>query len=73
MECDRIDNNPIILPKVKYKIDTFELWVMRLSRLGYGDIPTIRSLDVQTFMNLIRYENFSEKYMRAVKLLNQKE
>lgn len=51
-------------------MDDFDLWAMRLSRLGYGDIVTIKNLDSETFINLIHYENFNTEYDNTVRMLN---
>lgn len=48
------------------------MWAMRLSRQGYGDILTIKSLDVGTFMNLIHYENYLDRYQEVLRALNKK-
>lgn len=45
---------------------------MRLSKAGYGDILTIKSLDVKTFMDLIHYENYLTKYQKVFHALNEK-
>lgn len=45
---------------------------MKLSKLGYGDIMTIKSLDVGTFMNLVRYEIYLDKYAKVFQDLNKK-
>lgn len=46
---------------------------MKLSKEGYGDIKTIKSLDSETFMNLIHYENYIIEYDNAMRELNKKE
>ena len=46
---------------------------MRLAKQGYGDIATIKNLDVGTFINLIHYEKFLDKYEYALKELNKKD
>lgn len=48
------------------------MWAMRLSSKGYGDIITIKNLDAATFMNLVHYENYLDKYARVFKELNKK-
>lgn len=44
---------------------------MRLSRQGYGDINTIKGLDVKTFLDLIHYENYLTKYDTVLRELNK--
>lgn len=44
---------------------------MKLSKAGYGDIETIRNLNVEKFMNLIHFENYSNEYSRVFMELNQ--
>lgn len=43
---------------------------MKLSEAGYGDIKTIKELDVKTFINLIHYENYKNQYLQIFKELN---
>jgi len=45
---------------------------MRLSKAGYGDILTIKNLDVKTFMDLIHYENYLNQYQKVFHALNDK-
>lgn len=45
---------------------------MRLSKEGYGSICEIKNLDVKTFMNLVYYENYRNKYLRALEILNER-
>jgi hypothetical protein len=45
---------------------------MKLSRQGYGDINTIKNLDVETFINLVNYENYLDKYAKVFRDLNRK-
>lgn len=45
---------------------------MRLSRQGYGDINTIKGLDVKTFLDLVHYENYLAKYDTVLRELNKK-
>lgn len=49
-----------------------DLWKMRLSRQGYGDITTIQNLDVKTFIDLIQYENYLSKYDVTMREINKK-
>lgn len=44
---------------------------MRLSKLGYGDIMTVKNLDVQTFIDLIHYEEFLDRYTQTVRSMNE--
>ncbi len=44
---------------------------MKLSRAGYGDILTVKNLDIGTFMNLIHYENYLSEYQRVARELNR--
>lgn len=53
-----------------YYISQFDIWIMRLSKEGYGDITTIRNLEVDKFFNLIHYENYLAEYSEAFRLLN---
>jgi hypothetical protein len=48
------------------------MWAMRLSRQGYGDIVTIKNLDVKTFLDLIHYENYLSKYDTVLRELNKR-
>ncbi len=45
---------------------------MKLSNEGYGNINTIRNLEVDKFFNLIHYENFKAEYKENFRLLNTK-
>lgn len=45
---------------------------MRLSKQGYGDIVTIKNLDVATFLNLMHYEKYLDDYQRVFRDLNKK-
>lgn len=45
---------------------------MKLARQGYGDINTIKDLDVETFINLVNYENYLDKYAQVFRDLNKK-
>lgn len=45
---------------------------MKLSRQGYGDIVTVKNLDVGTFMHLIQYEIYLDKYTQVFRDLNKK-
>lgn len=45
---------------------------MKLARQGYGDINTIKNLDVETFINLVNYENYLDKYAQVFRDLNKK-
>ena len=49
------------------------MWAMRLSRQGYGSITEIKNLDVSTFLNLIHYENYIDKYQYVFRELNKRE
>lgn len=53
-------------------IDGFEVWAMRLSRQGYGDINTLHDLPVDRFMHLIHYENYLSEYDRVFRELNKR-
>lgn len=53
-------------------IDGFEVWAMRLSRQGYGDINAMHELSVDKFINLIHYENYLSKYDVALRELNKR-
>ena len=46
---------------------------MRLSRQGYGSISEVKNLDVGTFMNLIHYENYLDKYQGVFRELNKRD
>lgn len=52
-------------------MDSFNLWTMRLAKEGYGDILTIKQLDVKTFMDLINYENYLAQYDRVFREINK--
>ena len=45
---------------------------MRLSRQGYGDIVTIKNLDIGSFIRLIHYEQYLDKYEQVFRELNKK-
>lgn len=45
---------------------------MRLSRQGYGDIVTIKELDIGTFIKLINYELYLNKYDKVFREINKK-
>lgn len=45
---------------------------MRLAKEGYGTISEIMNLDVRTFINLIHYNNFINKYQNVLEELNKK-
>ena len=45
---------------------------MKLSRQGYGDINTIKNLDVKTFLDLVHYENYIAEYDRVLRELNKR-
>lgn len=45
---------------------------MRLSKEGYGDLNSIRNLEVDKFFNLIHYENYIAEYKEYFRLLNTK-
>lgn len=49
------------------------MWSMRLAKEGYGTITEIKNLDIGTFINLIHYDNFINKYQEEIQALNQKE
>lgn len=49
------------------------MWSMRLAKEGYGTITEIKNLDIGTFINLIHYDNFINKYQEEIQVLNQKE
>lgn len=44
---------------------------MKLSKAGYGDIKTIRELDIDKFMNLIHFENYTAEYSQIFMELNK--
>lgn len=44
---------------------------MKLSKAGYGDIKTIRELEIDKFMNLIHFENYSNEYAKIFTELNK--
>lgn len=44
---------------------------MKLAKAGYGDIETIRNLDVGMFMNLVHFENYNNEYSQVFMELNQ--
>ncbi len=45
---------------------------MRLSKEGYGSINEIKHLDVKTFLDLVHYEEYVDKYSKAFRALNEK-
>lgn len=45
---------------------------MKLSKEGYGDINTIRNLEIDMFIRLIHYENYIAEYRDSFRLLNTK-
>lgn len=46
---------------------------MRLSHEGYGSITEIKNLDIKTFMDLVHYDNYINKYDSLLRELNKKE
>lgn len=44
---------------------------MRLAKEGYGDIVTIKNLNVQTFIDLIDYEEYTNKYLKIFREINK--
>lgn len=56
---------------MEISLGAFELWTMKLSRAGYGDILTVKKLDIGTFMNLLHYENYLSEYQRVFRELNR--
>ena len=72
MECDRIIDSDIVYPRASTKLDTFEIWVYKLSRAGYGSIKEIRELNAYEFMNLINYEKFLDDYAKAFRAMNDR-
>jgi hypothetical protein len=53
-------------------IDYIDVWAMRLSRQGYGDLNTMHNMAVDRFINLIHYENYLSKYDVVFRELNKK-
>lgn len=47
------------------------MWSMRLAKEGYGTITEIKNLDIGTFINLIHYDNFINKYKDELQELNK--
>jgi hypothetical protein len=45
---------------------------MRLSKEGYGSLNEVKNFDVETFMDLIHYENYLTKYNNVMNELNRK-
>lgn len=48
------------------------MWAMRLTHERYGTITEIKNLDVKTFIDLIHYDNYLNKYEAVLRELNQK-
>ena len=44
---------------------------MRLSKEGYGSLEEVKNFDVETFMNLIHYENYLSKYNIVLNEMNR--
>lgn len=45
---------------------------MQLAKEGYGSYNEIQKLDIRSFMDLIHYENYLNKYGKLVRDLNKK-
>lgn len=54
-------------------INPFQVWIMKLAKEGYGSYEEMRNLDVRSFINLIHYENYLNKYQDMVQWLNRKD
>lgn len=58
-------------PKVKVNFENFDFYCMMLSKAGYGSIDILRGYDIETFINLIHYENFVADYRDEMLALNK--
>lgn len=60
------------MPSIDIRVDPLEFWCVSLSKVGYGDINTLKRYSSEDFFNLLWYEQFTNDYQAEMVAINRR-